>query len=210
VGVVRDVLHGGLDAEVVPELFVSHMNLPLRDTHLVVRAAEGADLGTLIPRVRQTIRALDPGLPINRVAAMEELVADSLARPRFNMALLLGFASCALLLAGIGIYGVVAYSVAQRSTEIGIRMALGSDAGHTFRLVVGQTLAFVGLGAVVGIVAAVALSRLVGSLLFGVGPLDPVTLAAVVGVLGAVAGLAAAIPARWAVRISPARALESQ
>jgi predicted permease len=207
VGVVADVLHGGLDAEVVPELFVSHMNFPLRDTHLVVRAEDGADMATLAPRVRQAIRAVDPRLPIVRIASMEELIAVSLARPRFNMALLMAFAGCALVLAGIGIYGVVAYSVAQRSTEMGIRMALGSDRWRTFRLVVGQTLAFVAAGAAVGVLGAFAVSRLVRGILFGVGPLDPVTLATVVTVLALVATVAAGLPAWRGVRTAPARAL---
>jgi len=210
VGVVGDVLHSGLDAGVVPELFVSHMNFPLRDTHMVVRTLDGVDARLVAPRIRQAIRDIDPRVPILEISTMEEVIATSLARPRFNMALLLGFAACALLLAAIGIYGVVAYSVAQRSTEMGIRMALGSDPGRTFRLVVVQTLAFVGLGAALGVVAALALGRLVSGLLFGVQPLDPLTLVWVLIALAAAAAVAAGLPAWRGVRLAPARALETR
>lgn len=209
VGVVGDVLHGGLDAEVVPEVFVSHMNFPLRDTHLVVRAQDGVDAATLAPRIRQAIRAIAPQVPIVRISTMEELINASLARPRFNMTLLLGFAGCALILAGIGIYGVVAYSVAQRSTEIGIRMALGSDRGRTLALVVSQTLMFAGIGAAAGILAAIALGQVVRGLLFGVQPLDPTTLGAATLILTMVTLVAAGLPAWRSVRIPPARALTS-
>ncbi len=210
VGVVRDVLHGGLDADVVPELFVSYMNFPLRDTHLIVRAGEGVDLGTIMPQVRQAIRDIDPGLPVVGMAGMDELIAASLARPRFNMALLLGFAACALVLAGIGIYGVLGYSVTQRSTEIGIRMALGADGPATFQLVVSQTLLHVAIGALAGVAAAFALGRIVQGLLFGVAPLDPGTLVVVVVLLGSVSAIAAGVPAIRALRIDPARTMGGQ
>jgi putative ABC transport system permease protein len=138
---------------------------------------------------------------------METLVFDSLAQPRFNMVLLSAFAVCALLLAIVGIYGVISYSVVQRTSEIGIRMAVGSDGPGTFRLVVGQTLLYVIAGGALGTVASVFSGRFVRGLLFEVSPLDPTTMAAVMAVLLVTAAGAAAIPARRATRIDPSTAL---
>ncbi|MBW2233619.1 MAG: ABC transporter permease [Deltaproteobacteria bacterium] len=148
VGIVGDVHHNGLDAPPSPELFVAYENFPVRDMHLVVHSR--GDEAELAQALRAEIAALAPALPVTRIATMEELVSDSLAQPRFNMALLLSFALCALALAAVGIYGVISYSVVQRTGEIGIRMALGSDAPRTFRLVVGHTLTFVLAGGILG------------------------------------------------------------
>lgn len=205
VGVVADVLHGGLDAPPAPEVFVAFENFPVRDMHLVVRS-EG-DVAELARAIRGEIAALAPALPVTRVAAMDDLVSESLAQPRFNTALLLGFALCALVLAAVGIYGVISYSVAQRTNEIGLRMALGSDARRTFRLVVGQTLAFVLVGAALGVGAALLTSRLVRGLLYEVGPLDAPTLVVVALVLVATGAAAASLPARRATRIDPLEAI---
>jgi putative ABC transport system permease protein len=210
VGIVGDVRHNGLDADVVPELFVSYQNFPLRDTHLVVRWEEGGDLAAVTGGIRRALNGLDPSLPIARMATLDQLVSESLTQPRFNMALLVAFAVCAVTLAGVGIYGVVAYSVVQRSREIGIRMALGADAARTFRLVVGQTLSFVGIGAAVGIVGSVAAGRLVRGILFGVSPLDPLTIIGVALALGILGAGAASVPALRATRISPMDELASQ
>ena len=205
VGVVGDVRHEGLDAPAAPELFVAFENFPVRDMHLVVHSdRDGAELARAI---RSEIAALAPALPVTRVATMEELVSDSLAQPRFNMALLLAFALCALVLATVGIYGVISYSVVQRTGEIGIRMALGSDSSRTFRLVVGQTLAFVLAGGVLGVVGSIFASSLIRGLLYEVSPLDPLTLAGVAVVLVATAAAAASVPARRATRIDPVAAL---
>ena len=138
---------------------------------------------------------------------MEEMVSDSLAQPRFNMALLLSFALCALLLASVGIYGVISYSVVRRMGEIGIRMALGSDGPSTYRLVVGQTLIYVVVGGALGVIGAMSVSRIVEGLLFEVSPLDPATLAGVLVVLLLAATIAASLPAHRATRIDPVSAL---
>jgi len=208
VGVVGDVRHNGLDAPPRAELFVAFENFPIRDMHLVVHSER--DEVELAQAIRAEIAALAPALPVTRIATMEELLSDSLAQPRFNMALLMGFALCALVLAAVGIYGVISYSVVQRTGEIGIRMALGSDASRTFRLVVGQTLVYVLVGGVVGIGAAFFASRLIRGLLYEVSPLDPLTLVGVTLLLVATAVGAASIPAHRATRIDPNSALTSE
>ncbi|MGD8601033.1 MAG: ABC transporter permease [Gemmatimonadota bacterium] len=208
VGVVGDVHHNGLDAPPSPELFVAFENFPVRDMHLVVHS-EG-DEAELAQAIRGQITTLAPGLPVTRIATMEELVSDSLAQPRFNMALLLSFALCALVLATVGIYGVTSYSVAQRTREIGLRMALGSDAPRTFRLVVGQTLVYVIAGGALGVVGSVFASRLLRGLLYEVSPLDTPTLVSVVAVLLVTAAGAAGLPARRATRIDPIAALTGE
>jgi putative ABC transport system permease protein len=208
VGVVADVRHSGLDAPPSPEMFVAYENFPSGDMHLVVHSPTGgADLARAI---RAEIDASWPGLFGTRLVTMEGLISESLAQPRFNMALLLSFALCALVLATVGIYGVTSYLVVRRTGEIGVRMALGSDAPATFRLVVRQTLSYVLLGGVVGVAASFFAARLIRGLLYEVSPLDPVTLIAVVGVLLATATGAAAIPARRATRIDPVAALAAE
>jgi predicted lysophospholipase L1 biosynthesis ABC-type transport system permease subunit len=208
VGVVQDVRHSGLDAPPSPELFVAFENFPVRDMHLVVHS-EG-DEATLAQAIRAEISGLAPAIPVTRVATMGELVSDSLAQPRFNMALLLAFALCALVLATVGIYGVISYSVVQRTGEIGLRMALGSDGPRTFRLVVGQTLVYVLAGGVIGVVGSIFTGRIVQGLLYEVSPLDVPTLAGVLAVLIITAAGAAGLPARRATRIDPIVALTGE
>lgn len=205
VGVVQDVRHSGLDAPPSPELFVAFENFPVRDMHLVVHSE--ADEAELAQAIRAEISSLAPALPVTRVATMGELVSDSLAQPRFNMALLLAFALCALVLATIGIYGVISYSVVQRTGEIGLRMALGSDGPRTFRLVVGQTMVYVLAGGVIGVFGSIFSGRVVQGLLYEVSPLDVPTLAGVLVVLAITAAGAAGLPARRATRIDPVAAL---
>ena len=205
VGVVADVRHAGLDAPPSPEMFVAFENFPTRDMHLVVHSTR--DRAELVQAIRSEIAGLAPALPITRIATMEDLISDSLAQPRFNMALLLAFALCALVLATVGIYGVISYSVVRRTGEIGVRMALGADTRRTFRLVVGQTLGYVLLGGVLGVVGSFFAARVIRGLLYEVSPLDPITLVGVVFVLMATAVGAAAIPARRATRIDPVTAL---
>ncbi len=208
IGVVADVRHSGLDAPPSPEMFVAFENFPARDMHLVVHSTR--DEAELAQMIRSAITGLAPALPVTRIATMEELISDSLAQPRFNMALLLAFALCALVLATVGIYGVISYSVVRRTGEIGLRMALGADRRRTFRLVVGQTLGYVLVGGVLGVVGSFFAARLIRGLLYEVSPLDPITLVGVVFLLMVTAGGAAAIPARRATRIDPVTALTSE
>lgn len=208
VGVVADVRHAGLDAPPSPEMFVAYENFPSADMHLVVHSPTGqADLARAI---RTEIDAAWPGLFGTRLVTMEGLISESLAQPRFNMALLLSFALCALVLATVGIYGVTSYLVVRRTGEIGVRMALGSDASSTFRLVVSQTLAYVLLGGVLGVVAYAFAAGVIRGLLYEVSPLDPLTLVSVVALLIVTAAGAAAIPARRATRVDPVTALASE
>ena len=157
---------------------------------LVVRTRV-ADAASLTDAVRAQLAAVDPNIPLTSVRVFEEYISRSLARPRFNALLLTIFAATALLLTAIGIYGVMAYTVAQRTNEIGIRMALGAGQSSIFRLIVGQAMALVGISVVVGVIGAFATTRLLNSLLFGVGAADPRTFVGIVVLLSAVAFLAA-------------------
>jgi predicted permease len=157
--------------------------------------------------IRTAIRAVDPELPVPAFRTMDEIVAESVADRRFQMTLVLLFGLTALLLAGLGIYGVVSYSVAQRTNEMGIRMALGAPLAGIRSLVLRQSLPPVALGLAAGVLASLGLSRWLSSLLFGVGAGDPLTIAAVVVLLVVVAIAAAYLPARRATRVDPITAL---
>jgi len=208
VGVVGDVRHHGLRADARPEVFVPFSELPLAEMHIVVHSARSAE--HIVGLVKEQVLAIDPQLPISQAATLQDLLATSVAQPRFNMALITALAVSALILAAIGIYGVVSYSVTRRRREIGIRMALGADSRDTVGLIVGQAIRVVVIGALVGIAGSIALARLIRSLLYGVGPSDPVTYLAVGLGLVAVGTLAAAIPAVRAARVNPVVALRQE
>jgi putative ABC transport system permease protein len=157
--------------------------------------------------VRSLLRELDPQLAVPSARTMDEIVWGSLGQRRFQLTIVLLFAGTGLLLASIGIYGVVAYSVAQRTAEIGVRMALGADATSIHSLVIRQAVLPLVPGLVVGVVASLAIQQLVASLVFDISPRDPLTIAAVCGLLTVIAIGAAFIPSRRATRISPVIAL---
>jgi putative ABC transport system permease protein len=206
VGVVSDVRHRGLDAEPRPEVYVSPHHWPSYGSmHLLVRTA--GDPAAMAPAVKQAVYALDPNQPLGHVLTMPQLVSASVAHRRFNAMLIGTFAGVGVLLAAIGIYGVMAYAVSRRTREIGIRVALGAEAGDVVALVVRQGLAPVALGIGVGIAGALALTRLLQTLLHGVRSTDPVTYAAVTLFLAAIALLATYVPARRASRVDPLVAL---
>jgi predicted permease len=208
VGVVADIRHDGLQATAAPEVFVPYVQFALSEMQVVIESDLPASAVT--PAVKTQIARLDPQLPIVKVSTIEELLSASIAQPRFNMALLVGLAVCAAVLAAVGVYGVVTYSVTRRTAEIGLRMALGADEASTFRLVVFGALRIVLAGVVVGLAGAAALGRTLEGLLFGVRPLDPATYAiAGVAVIG-VGLLAASLPAIRAARIDPADALRQE
>ena len=205
VGVVGDVYQYGLDSEKTMQLYVPYAVEPMGGVTLVVRSS--TDPLRLVSAIRAEVRAVDQDQPVYEVATMEQILADSMARERFSMMLLAVFAAGALLLAAIGIYGVMSYVVAGRTREIGLRMALGADRRSVLRLIVGQgfTLTFIGLS--VGALVAFGAARLLTSLLYGVGPSDPLTLSAVALLLGLVALLACLVPARRATKVDPLVAL---
>ena len=172
----------------------------------MLRTAQ-AQLAGLHASVRRVVHEQDADLFVGNLQPMESLIGKVLAQPRFNMLLLGIFAGVAMLLAAIGIYGVIAYSVAQRTREIGIRMALGAQRGAMLAMVLRQSLAVVAIGLAIGLLAAFAATRLLASLLYGVGANDLFTYGAVVLLLGAAALLASYIPARRAMRVDPMVAL---
>lgn len=207
VGVVGDVHHNGLEAEVRPELFVPFVQLPLSEMHIVIHTTQDENL--LAAAVREEVHRIDPQLPLTRVRTIEDILSATMAQPRFNMALLIGLAFSSIVLAAVGVYGVVSYSVARRTREIGVRMAMGADQGATTRLVAGQVLRVLIWGAAVGIAGALALSRFIAGLLFGVAPTDPMTYGLVAICVVAVGLVAAIIPALRASRVDPVEALHT-
>jgi putative ABC transport system permease protein len=208
VGVVGDVKFASLDAETRPAVYVPQPQLSIGVLTFVVRT----DLAplSLTNSVSAAVRSFDAEVPLADVRSMEDVVAATLARPRTVSVLLTAFALIALVLAGVGVYGVMAYSVSQRTQEIGVRMALGATVASVFRLVLGQAFKLVLVGVVAGLVAAALLTRLLETLLFETEPLDPVTFAATAVLLTVVATLASYIPARRGMRIAPTDALRAE
>ncbi|HWS87821.1 MAG TPA: ABC transporter permease [Pyrinomonadaceae bacterium] len=205
VGVVGDVRHRGLDVDTRPEMFFPQTQTPSRRMTLVVRAA--GDPHALAAPLRERVRSIDQDQPVGNVRTMEEWVSESVASQRFTAALLGVFAAAAAGLAALGLYGVVSYSVAQRTHEIGLRVALGAQPRDVLRLVIGQGMALTLVGVAVGVAAALALTRVISGLLFGVGATDPGVFVAVPLLLAAVALLACYLPARRATKVDPMVAL---
>jgi len=205
IGVVGDVHQMGLDTSPEPTVYWPHPELVMSGMTVLVRTAN--DPLSLVSTVREELQKLDPELPMAGVATMDQLLADSLSRSRFTMLLLGIFSAVALILASVGIYGLIAYSVTQRTQELGIRIALGAQRRDVLRLVLAQGTRLTLLGVALGVLAALALSRLLASMLFGVSVTDPLTFAGVAGLLAAVALLACFIPARRATRVDPIVAL---
>lgn len=206
VGIVGNVKHRSLRADFTPEMYMPAAQFPIGASCLVVRT-NTASPAALTSAVRAELARADAAIPLTRVRVFDEYITRSLARPRFNATLLSIFAGVALLLTAIGIYGVMAYSVAQRRQEIGIRMALGAQRGDVLRLVVGGGMKLALLGVGIGLVAAFGLTRLLETLLFGVKPFDAATFGAVVFLLGGIAFLACWVPARRASGVNPLVAL---
>ncbi|MEY2507134.1 MAG: hypothetical protein QOH01_1463 [Verrucomicrobiota bacterium] len=209
VGVVGNVKHLSLKNEDSPEMYLAQPQMPLNVMSLVVRT-NVSNPNALTNSIRKELAAMDPSIPLTSVKVFDEYISKSLARPRFNTLLLSIFAGTALVLTAIGIYGVLAYSVAQRTSEIGIRIALGAGKSSIFRLIVGQAMTLVGISLVVGLAGAFAATRLLNSLLFGVGASDPGTFAGIVVLVSIVAFIAAWLPARRATRVDPIIALRAE
>jgi putative ABC transport system permease protein len=208
VGVAGDLREWSIEREPMPTVYYVYSHFSFGGATFAVRT-ERNPLGFAEP-VRRVIRGLDPLQPIADVRTLEEILGDNSARQRFSAVLLTGFSISALLLAAVGIYGVVAYSVAQRTREIGLRMALGAEPGRIVGLVVGTGARLVIGGAIVGMAGALALTGLLKSLLYGIGPRDPWTLCMAPVVLLSVALVAAYVPARRAARLDPMDALRTE
>jgi putative ABC transport system permease protein len=209
VGVVGNVKHLSLKNDDSPEMYLPRTQIPFDIVSLVVRTRV-SDPATLTSAIRNELAAMDSSIPLTSVRVFDEYISRSLARPRFNALLLSIFAGTALLLTAIGIYGVMAYSVSQRTNEIGIRMALGAAQSAIFRLVVGQAMMLVGVSLALGLIGAFGATHLLSSLLYGVRAWDPLTFVAIVALLSIVAFLAAWLPARRAARIDPVVALRAE
>ena len=208
VGIVGDVHDQGLAQDLTPEFYGSLEQAPVSEFSVVLRTGQAT--GDLAPAVRRTVRQLDAELPVTQLETLSEVVSRSIARPRFTMSLLLVFAATALLLSAVGIYGVTAYAVSQRTREIGVRMALGADPGDVRGLVLRDGLRLAGAGLAIGLVAAFGLTRLLRGLLFEIPPTDLMTHAGVALILLAVVLAASWIPARRAARMDPWRALRAE
>ncbi|HMD36549.1 MAG TPA: ABC transporter permease [Vicinamibacterales bacterium] len=204
VGVVGDVKYEGVEQPDSPyraDFYTSYLQFSFPDTMMIVKARGAAD--ALPPAMRTAVASVDPALPIYDAMTLDERIGAAISRPRFNATLLTAFAGAAVLLAAIGVYGVLSYSVSSRMREIGVRLALGADARRVVSLVLGQGLRLAAIGAGIGLAAALAAARFLQGLVAGVSASDPRLLAASAVLMTAVAGLAAFLPARRASAIDP-------
>jgi predicted permease len=208
VGIVGSVRFAGLHSEPGDEIYRPLAQQSMGAMSIVLRTS-GDPLAVAAP-ARRVVHALDPDVPISDVRALQQLVTSSVARPRIVMTLLLAFAGVGLALGAIGIYGVVAYSVGQRTREIGVRVALGAHHGAIVRMVIAEGLRFSLAGVALGIVGALAATRVMRSLVFEVSTTDPTTYAVLASLLVCIAGLASWLPARRAAKVDPMVALRAE
>jgi putative ABC transport system permease protein len=205
VGIAGDVKQNGLTKETRPHAYEPFAQAPNQFMTLIVRST--IDPVSLVPAIRSHVLALDNELPLQRVTTLDRVISNSIRRQRFTSLVLSVFAGVALVLAAAGLYGVISYSVAQRTRELGIRVALGAQVKDVMKLVLRPGMTFVIAGEVIGIAGALAFTRLLGGLLFGVTPTDAVTFVAVTSGLTVVAFLACYVPARRATKVDPLVAL---
>jgi putative ABC transport system permease protein len=214
VGVASDTRHFGLEQEVQPEIYTSYLQGGSNAMRLVVRAASNhtgqAEVASLAAAIRDQVRAVDPNEPVNQVVTMDQRLSDSVAQRRYRTLLFGVFAAVALVIATVGIYGVISYTVSQRTHEIGIRMALGAQASDILRMLLGQGMRLTLIGVALGVAAALGLTRAIESLLFNVSATDPVTFVSVTLLLAIVALIACYIPARRATRVDPLMAIRRE
>jgi putative ABC transport system permease protein len=212
VGVIGDTLDDGFDGQSIEQMFYPYTNpsdeLPLTFLTLVVRTSVEPE--SAASSVRGVVRQIDPNVPVSRVQTMRALAARATSGARFQMLLTALFAALALVLAGVGLYGVMSYAVAQRTHEIGVRLALGARRADVLRLVVGQGMKLALTGVAAGLLCAFTLMRLIAGLLFGVSASDPVTFVGVAILLASVALLACLVPAWRATRVDPLAALRHE
>jgi putative ABC transport system permease protein len=205
VGVVGDVRAEGLAVSPIPESYVPFAQLPFAPMSVLVRTM--VDSESMVPTLAKTVQSLDRDLPLLHTKTLDEYVSDSIADTRFETVLLGIFGALALLLTCVGLYGVISYTVVQQTREMGIRLALGADRNAILRMIVGNGLLLSGVGIMIGLAASFVLTRLIAALLYGVGPSDPLTFAAIPVALIAMATLASYIPARRAANVDPVVAL---
>jgi putative ABC transport system permease protein len=205
VGVVGDVKQAGLASDEEPQMYVPHRQVPFPHMSLVVRTK--VDPLSLVPEVRSTVWSIDREVPLEKVGTMSDILGDSVGRPGFYTALLSAFAAAGLIMAAVGLYGVLAYAVSQRTHELGIRMALGARPGDISSLVVRQGMSLALIGLVLGLVASLALSRWLKGLLYEIQPTDVTAYGLALLVVIGVVLLACLIPARRATRVDPAVAI---
>jgi putative ABC transport system permease protein len=208
VGVVKDIRIASVDVDVHPMVYIPHTQLSVGSMTLVVRTT--GNPRSLATGVAAAVHELDPELPLADLQPMEDVVAFTIARPRVIMTLLVAFAVMAMLLAGVGVYGVMAYSVGQRTQEIGVRLAMGATSGMVFRMVISQAFTLAAIGVAVGLVVAAATTRVLQTLLYDTEPRDPSTFAIAAAVLMMVSILASYVPARRGTRIALAEALHPE
>ena len=208
VGIVGDFRRDSLDQPPEPMLFMSYRQFSLPFMSVVVRSA--ALSATVTALLRQEMRKIDRDLSLAQVTTLDEERGRTMAQPTFRAKALVLFGALALLLASIGVYGLLSQSVAQRTRELGVRMAVGAGPADVYRLVIGEGLRLTGIGLAAGVVLAVVATRAVAALLYGIAPTDVTTFTAVIGTLVAVALAASYLPARRAMRVSPVDALRSE
>jgi putative ABC transport system permease protein len=208
VGVAGDVQHYQVGRTSMPQVYLPFAQRPSSSVRFVIKAS--VPPLSLVQAVRSEIQAVDPDMPLVGVQPWDQIIADDMSTPRFQAMLLTSFGLTALLLAVVGLYGVMSYSVAQRSREFGMRMALGAPQGSILRLVFRDGLPLVATGVVVGLGGAMALTRVMESMLFGVGARDPGVFAAVPLLLVAVAAVAMLVPAVRATRVDPVKTLATE
>jgi len=208
IGVVGDTKMVTMEEEMYPAIYYPYSRTPYSSNTIVVRTAGSPSL--VASSLVQAVHQIDPDLPVSNLRSMDDVIARSMAQRRIVMVLLAVFAAVALLLATVGIYGVMSYMVSQRTQEIGIRMALGADRGEVVGMVLVQALRLAAGGLAAGCIAAFALTGLLRTMLYDVRPTDPITFAGVAAVLLAVAAVATAVPAMRATRIDPLMALKAE
>jgi predicted permease len=205
VGIIKDIKHDGLDIDAIPHIYRSFYQQQGRTVNVVLRTP--IDASQLEAQIRHEIHAVDPDLPVFNVKSMNEVLEVSLAPRRFSAELVAVFAALALLLASVGIYGLLAYMVGQRSHEIGVRMALGAQRGSILKLILSQGIWLAGIGVLAGLIVAAATAPMIATLLYGVHPIDPMVFLSVPLILLAVSVLASYIPAYRAAKVDPIIAL---
>jgi putative ABC transport system permease protein len=208
VGVIGSVRHVKLDTEARPEIYAPHTQAPQPTMTIVVRTT--SDPLSLVNAMRGQVAAVDKDQPVYDVKTMDQYLAESVAQPRFRTMLLAVFAVVALILATIGIYGVISHSVSQRTHELGIRIALGAQPRDLFKLVVGQGMLLAAEGIAIGLIASIYLTRIMSGLLFGVSTTDPTAFIAIPLLLIGVAFVASYLPARKAMKVDPIVALKHE